>query len=325
MAYSASSGIDLQRIGSNVREDPMSFVREYTRFLQGRFTSVNNEHVEAQGFAVEGISLKGRHAHFAFINTMSGASVLHRTAMHIASTRTGCYLVYMPVSGWIRLGQFGATVKCGPGGCAIVDLDEPFVQEKSGHNSTLLISLEYDRLDARIGRRAQNACATLMDARAGSASVAYALVASTIREAEHIAAPAFDSLSRSVATLLAGPLSDMLECDMSEASRTRALRAQALAFMAAHLSDEQLSPGEIAQACAVSLRTLQRAFHDHDRTIAGELRTLRLDRARLMLGLAREEGRSITEIAFRCGFASSAQFSTSFKARFGQSPRDVID
>lgn len=320
----ALSGIDLKRIGSQAREDPRSSVREYTQFLQGRFTSINNQHVEAQGFAVEGLSLKGRFAHFAYINTLSGASTLRRTARHIGSTRSGCYLIYMPISGRIRLTQFGSAVDCGPGDCAIVDLDEPFLQEKSGHNSTLLVSLEYDRLDAHISRRAQNACACLVDTRAGPASVAFALVASTIREAELIPAAAFNSLSRSVATLVASAVSDMLACDMSDVGRDHALRAQALAFMTAHLGDENLSPGEIARACGVSVRTLQRAYQDHDRTIAGALRNLRLDRARLLLSNAFEDGLSITEIAFRCGFASSAQFSTSFKARFGLSPRDVI-
>ena len=318
------SGIDLKRIGSHAREDPRLSVREYTQFLQGRFTSINNQHVEAQGFAVEGLSLKGRFAHFAYINTLSGASTLRRTATHIGSTRSGCYLIYMPISGRIRLTQFGSAVDCGPGGCAIVDLDEPFVQEKSGHNSTLLVSLEYDRLDAHISRRAQNACASLVDARAGPASVAYALVASTIREAELIPAAAFNSLSQSVATLMASAVSNTLTCEMSEMGRDHALRAQASAFMTAHIGDESLSPGEIARACGVSVRTLQRAYRDYDRTVAGELRSLRLDRARLLLANAFEDGLSITEIAFRCGFASSAQFSTSFKARFGLSPRDVI-
>src|SRR3546814_988257 len=172
------SGIDIKRIGSNIREDPMSSVREYTQFLKGRFTSINNQHVEAQGFAVDGVSLKGQYAHFALIKTHSGASTLRRTETHIASTKTGCYLVYMPISGFIRLNQFGSSVACGPGGCAIIDLDEPFIQDKSGHNSTLLISLETDRLDAHISRRAQNACACLVDARIGAASIAYALVRS---------------------------------------------------------------------------------------------------------------------------------------------------
>lgn len=320
----ASSGIDLKRVRSRAHEDSRSSVQEYTQFLRGRFTSINNQQIEEQGFAVEGVSLKGRFAHFACINTLSGASTLRRTAKHIGSTRSGCYLIYMPISGRIRLTQFGSAVDCGPGGCAIVDLDEPFVQEKSGHNATLLVSLEYDRLDAHIGRRAQNACACLVDVRDGPASVAYALVASTIREADLTPAAAFNSLSRSVATLVASAVSDVLSCDMSEVGRDHALRVQASAFMTAHLGDESLAPGEIARACGVSVRTLQRAYQDYDRTIAGELRNLRLDRARLLLASALEDGLSITEIAFRCGFASSAQFSTSFKARFGLSPRDVI-
>src|SRR3546814_17580014 len=94
---------------------------------------------------------------------------------------------------------------------------------------------------------------------------------------------------------------------MSACGRARALRGQASAFMAANLGDEGLTPSDIAQACAVSVRTLQRAFQEYDQTIAGELRSLRLNRARLLLEDARDEGLSITEIAYRCGFASRSE------------------
>jgi AraC family L-rhamnose operon regulatory protein RhaS len=51
------------------------------------------------------------------------------------------------------------------------------------------------------------------------------------------------------------------------------------------------------------------------------LRVCGLEAARRLLSSAALADHSITEIAFECGFTSSAHFSTEFRKRFGRSPR----
>jgi AraC family L-rhamnose operon regulatory protein RhaS len=51
------------------------------------------------------------------------------------------------------------------------------------------------------------------------------------------------------------------------------------------------------------------------------LKVCRLQAARRLLSSAALVDRSITEIAFECGFTSSAHFSTEFRKCFGASPR----
>jgi len=55
---------------------------------------------------------------------------------------------------------------------------------------------------------------------------------------------------------------------------------------------------------------------------ADYLRVCRLEAARRLLSSTAFAERSITEIAFECGFTSSAHFSTEFRKRFGKSPRE---
>jgi AraC-like DNA-binding protein len=81
---------------------------------------------------------------------------------------------------------------------------------------------------------------------------------------------------------------------------------------------------EIAAACEVPPRTLQRQF----RRFMGQMpmafvRDLRLDRARIeMLRVCGDE--SVTEIAVRCGFTHLGRFAASYRARYGESPSATL-
>ena len=76
---------------------------------------------------------------------------------------------------------------------------------------------------------------------------------------------------------------------------------------------------QVAQASAVSAEHLSRVFRRETGMGVNEyVNLLRLRRAERML--RNEEGRSVAEIAFCCGFNDSNYFSYRFKETFGQSP-----
>ncbi|HWK19469.1 MAG TPA: helix-turn-helix domain-containing protein [Microbacteriaceae bacterium] len=107
----------------------------------------------------------------------------------------------------------------------------------------------------------------------------------------------------------------------------RALRARydALRQRAEHLIRERiatpwLTPDYLADALAVSRRTLYAAFSTDGRTVAGTIRHARLDHARDLLQRLAPEGSSVSEIAARSGFQSAAHFSRLYRAEFGRPP-----
>jgi AraC-like DNA-binding protein len=89
--------------------------------------------------------------------------------------------------------------------------------------------------------------------------------------------------------------------------------------VAARLADETLSPATIAAEMGVSLRRLQAAAAAQGVTLGGYINERRLALAAQKLTL--EPQRSITQIAFDCGFSDSSYFSRRFQERFGQTPR----
>ncbi len=83
--------------------------------------------------------------------------------------------------------------------------------------------------------------------------------------------------------------------------------------------EEPLTAVELAQLAGLSLRQVQRLFHETLGTTPTKyyLR-LRLQRARALLV---QSGMSITQIALACGFQSACHFSKSYRAMYGRSPR----
>lgn len=106
-------------------------------------------------------------------------------------------------------------------------------------------------------------------------------------------------------------------------SPLEALRERIVAYIDANLARSDLSAEDIAQHMGCSRRYLHRAFEGEGTTLERFIWDQRLDRSREALTSPGLATTSISEIAFACGFNSSAHFSRAFKSRFGVSPRDM--
>jgi AraC-like DNA-binding protein len=116
--------------------------------------------------------------------------------------------------------------------------------------------------------------------------------------------------------LLMGALRADDDVPSSDAAQP-ALRAAMDRYIERHLMDGMASPGALATAHGVSVRTVNRIFNADGQTVGEVIRVRRLARAREELS---ESDRPISVIAHRWGFSDAAHFSRSFKARYGTSP-----
>jgi AraC-like DNA-binding protein len=123
-----------------------------------------------------------------------------------------------------------------------------------------------------------------------------------------------------LATRLAREL-DVRDWGTPEARR-HALLTTVQAFIQRRLGDPRLSPGTIAAAHHISLRSLHQLFHDEGLTVAGWIRQRRLERCRHDLSNPALASRPVAAIAARWGFSSAGDFSRAFRAVHGLPPAE---
>lgn len=102
------------------------------------------------------------------------------------------------------------------------------------------------------------------------------------------------------------------------------MMARVKQFIAAHLTDPELSPEMIAKEAGVSVRQLSRLFSAEKQTVSATVLAMRLDRCREELMRCGDGGgTTVSEIAYHWGFCNLAHFSRRFRERFGCSPSDL--
>jgi AraC-like DNA-binding protein len=116
--------------------------------------------------------------------------------------------------------------------------------------------------------------------------------------------------------------------DAAEIAKRRGLRAARRADLYARAGrlivlrcdDADLGAAGIAQSLGVSQRLLQKVFAERGETVMARLWDERVNCAARLLCAAEAADRSITDIAFACGFNDSSHFGRVFAARMGMPP-----
>ena len=104
----------------------------------------------------------------------------------------------------------------------------------------------------------------------------------------------------------------------------RGVAEQSKAFIDGHFH-EPIRMEDLRHATGVSVRTLQRCFKQcFGVTTTRYLRAVRLDAAYRDLIEAHPARNSVTKIALRNGCSHLGRFSSEFRKRFGQLPREVL-
>ena len=116
--------------------------------------------------------------------------------------------------------------------------------------------------------------------------------------------------------------------DAAEIAKARGLRAARRAdlyaragrLIALRCQEPDLASDEIAHRLGVSVRLLQKVFAERGETVMSRLWDERVSRAARLMSAPEATDRSITDIAFACGFNDSSHFGRVFAARFGMAP-----
>lgn len=93
-------------------------------------------------------------------------------------------------------------------------------------------------------------------------------------------------------------------------------------YVCQNLSNPDLTPSTVADACGISVRYLHKLFKPQGETFGRWLLRQRLDRCRQQIADPRFLGKSLSKISYDWGFNNFSHFGRAFRSEYGMCPRD---
>ena len=143
-----------------------------------------------------------------------------------------------------------------------------------------------------------------------------------IGEAERLDIASRQRLGDSLVQLVSGLIRGEPVTGGARRTPLEALRERIISYVEINLAQRDLSPDEIARRMGCSRRYVHRAFEGTDVTLERLIWDRRLEKSRDALLSPENSKLSISEIAFSCGFNSSAHFSRAFRTKFEIAPSE---
>lgn len=250
----------------------------------------------------------------AIVDSAVSPCAVHRGRTDQALQDGGVVGIQMLLSGRERFGSGPEAEILEPGQMLIWDGARPIDAEVLEPIVKRTLLIDRERAWA-VSPQLQRVVGRPLSARTASIRLFTDYVGSLVHELPHLdetgrEAAARASLELFRATLVHGP-----------ADHHRALRADVERYIESHLGEPDLSPRTIADAHAVSLRTLYTLWDGDTDTIASYIRRRRLERCHQDLRASRDA--LVTDISYRWGFRDTAHFSRIFKREYGITPSEA--
>ncbi|MER7840696.1 helix-turn-helix domain-containing protein [Streptomyces sp. NPDC096040] len=245
----------------------------------------------------------------------SGPGTVLRSARSVATDPRTHILVRRQLAGTALLLQDGRTAELRPGRLAFHDARRPFriVLPERQRARILMVPRALLRLEERHLRALT---ATVVDeAEGGAAALLLPLLDGLVDEVTRATPARREQLARTAVDILA-----TVALDQAGRQPEPALWERITASVRARLGEPGLTPQDIADQHAISLRYLHRLFQRHGTTVGAWVRTRRLESAREELAEPGAAHRSIAAVAARWGFTTPSHFSRAFRDLYGMSP-----
>ncbi|QXX76055.1 Transcriptional activator NphR [Methylovirgula sp. HY1] len=231
-------------------------------------------------------------------------------------------LLGIQLAGTACLNQNGSALGLNPGDAYLYCACEPHTIAVAQTCSQLVVKIERNEIESRLGRVERFAPQLLRGDRPAC---------STMAEFWRMLPLRAEALSDHVASMISTQAFDLLAVALEEAigREQKSLRTNHMLtlkrikiFIESHLSEPDLSCDAIAAAAGFSRRHISRLFELDGTSLERYIQLRRLERCREALSSQQQSSRSIAEIAFAWGFKDAAHFSRSFKQLFDETPRN---
>lgn len=249
------------------------------------------------------------------IAPQSSAAVVARRNPGAANRTAQSVVIHVVQTGKCSLTQRGRTAHLGPGDMVICAGEEFYEFDVPVHHQLLVVEMDRAPVESRV-QHLDDMIARNISGQLATTRLLRNFLLSLWREG----AANFDpALGQSYAAVLIDMLATGLQQrDPAASGPASPLLARMKGVVAAHLSDPDLTPSQLAAELGVSLRKLQSAVAQAGTTPGSYIMQSRLELAAQRLLMERDL--SVTSIAYTSGFTDAAYFARRFHERYGLSP-----
>ena len=245
----------------------------------------------------------------------ASAQRVQRTRSKIAEAPSDDLIVVVNFAGQCRVGQRSVNALLGAEEGAVVSAGAPYFFEFPDEFRQVVLKVPSGLLRMA---PAGYAAAPLRLALAPARLMRH-LALAVLEGAEVMSATEEASVERVFIELLRSATTHLPADERSNADAATRY-SDALDFILQNLADPDLTPIAVATHLRLSQRSLSRLFASRGKTIERSIWSLRLAAARDQLADPTLRQKSITEVAFSCGFSDAAHFSRSFSNAYGMTP-----
>jgi AraC-like DNA-binding protein len=290
--------------------------REKSRLLYCQLEPMSERllHAESRTAEVGGVTLAD------FSNAI--VKTYRRGRAEIDRSAPPCIFVQFQLTGssFIRQGDQEAALSTGD--ALIVDGVHGFERGWNSHGRCLTLVFPQDWIASRVARPDRINGTVLRRVDPMSRLLASYLV-NGFELAGELSRDAAELFAQHSIELLSGALAGSRSNEPGSSNALReALFVRACRLIRFKLRDPQLTAGQIAQQLGISTRLLQRIFAERGKTVMRHVLTERTSLAARLLTDPGAAHRTITDIAFACGFSDSSHFSRLFTASMGKTPSE---
>lgn len=250
----------------------------------------------------------------------SDALAYTRRSNHLDGAGEEEFLLTIPHRSAVQFVQMGRDVTCPPGSFIVERGNEPYEFSYHAANDLVALKVAHRTLAAHLPDPGRF-CAMEFDGRSGVGALMLELIAASEAHAVDMTPQAQAAVGRQVIELLALAVErDPRAAVSSETSVQAAHLSRINRVIAEHYADPELGPAAVAAACGISTRYLHELCRRDGTSLRERLRETRLRAAERRLS-SPGDIRSVTEVAYSCGFSDASSFARAFRARFGLAPR----
>lgn len=246
---------------------------------------------------------------------------VRREKEHLSSCQNDSIFIQLAQSGECDIEQHGHYFSDTRGRAIVFTVAEPYLLNFSENFRSIYI--EIDRRDIEKKSKIRNIkCLGALDLATGSGRLFHDYCMSTYRTYDSLGAAEREIAGSHIVDLFVLAASKNVSAVEDEVDVREARKCAIRLYIDNNFHRPALSPALVAKENGISIRYLHNLFEDTNETISEIFWNTRLQRSRDLLRSPKWAMRTITSIAYTCGFSSCSHFSNLFKARFGETPTE---